>query len=80
MVIKPYGFAIWEKMQDGIVNERSSNGTEVDWEVWVPLESFQIFGWLDDTDLLTDRPRPGLVVNNGNEFTELRDTQQAFYK
>ena len=78
--INDFREAIWEKMQDGIVNERSRDGTEVDWEVWVPFETFRIFGWLDDTDLITDSPRPGRTVQNANELTQLRDTQQAFYK
>ena len=68
--------AIWDRLQDGLVNERSSDGTEVDWEVWIPPQSFRVFGWLDDTDLQTDRPRPG----RNNESDELRDTQEAFYK
>ena len=72
--------AIWEKLQNGIVNERLIDGSEANWEVWIPLEQFRIFGLLDDTDLQTNRPRPGRTIENGNEITELRDTQQAFYK
>ena len=68
--------AIWNKLQDGIVNERSSNGLLVDWEVWIPPETFRIFGWLDDTDLMTTRPRPA----RSNEVQEMRDTQITFYK
>ena len=72
--------AIWEKMQAGVVHERDRHGREVDWEVWIPLENFRIFGWLDDTDLLTTRPRPGRRIENQTDIMELRDTQQAFYK
>lgn len=68
--------AIWEKLQDGLVNETSSDGSEVDWEVWIPPEYFRVFGWLDDTDLMTNRPRPARL----NESEEIRDTQTAFYK
>ena len=72
--------AIWEQLQDGLVNERSRDGSEVNWEIWVPFESFRIFGWLDDTDLKTTRPRPGRTIDNPSESSDLRDTQQAFYK
>ena len=69
------------KLQSGLVNERRIiDGMETNWEVWVPLNKFRIFGLLDDTDLQTNRPRPGRTIENGNKITELRDTQQAFYK
>ena len=74
--IAQFRSAIWEKLQDGLVNERYSDGSEMDWEIWLPEDKFRVFGWLDDTDLQTDRPRPG----RSNESEELRDTQEAFYK
>jgi hypothetical protein len=72
--------AIWEKLQDGIENERRNDGTNSNWEVWIPLEMFRIFGWLDDTDMKTHRPRPGRTVKDGGDITDVRDTQVAFYK
>ena len=78
--IDDFRAAIWDKMLNGLVRETSRDGSQVDWEVWVPFEQFRIFGFLDDTDLKTDRPRPGRTIENGNEITELRDTQVAFYK
>ena len=44
--------AIWDKLLDGIVRERN-NGESNLWEVWLPFETFRIFGWLDDTDMAT---------------------------
>ena len=68
-------------MQQGLINESETNGTlNIDWELCIPFENFRIFGWLDDTDLLTTRPRPGRRIENQTEIMELRDTQQAFYK
>ena len=70
--------AIWNKIQQGVVNERDRRGGEVDWEILLPAESFRIFGWLDDTDMATNRPRPSRQTNGFD--IELSDTQQAFYK
>ena len=78
--IHDFRTAIWDKLMDGVVNETRADGTEIDYEVYLPLETFRIFGWLDDTDMQTDRPRPGRTIENDNEIVELRDTQQAFYK
>ena len=72
--------AIWDKLQDGIINERSSNGSEINWEVILPADTFRIFGWLDDTDMRTNRPRPARTVNGTTNADEIRDTQQAFHK
>ena len=71
--------AIWDKLQDGMVNERDRNGAEVNWEILLPDDTFRIFGWLDDTDMRTNRPRPARV-GDGIHGEELQDTQQAFYK
>ena len=72
--------AIWDKLLDGIVHERHDGESNL-WEVWLPFETFRIFGWLDDTDMATNRPRAGQTTQNDNEQRiELRDTQQAFYK
>ena len=78
--LNDFRLAIWDKLQDGLIHERLADGTETDWEIWIPQDKFRIFGLLDDTDLQTNRPRPGRTIENGNEITELRDTQQAFYK
>lgn len=84
--------AIHNKLLDGIVRETRSDGTEIDFEVYIPFETFRIFGWLDDTDMQTTRPRAGRVAasnqdnnapQNNHEPTEreeLHDTQVAFYK
>ena len=53
--------AIWEKLQDGIVNVRANNGNEIDWEILLPRDTFRIFGWLDDADMRTNRPCPARV-------------------
>ena len=71
--------AIWDKLQDGIINERDRDGRDINWEIILPADTFRIFGWLDDTDMLTNRPRAARVINGGGAM-ELRDTQQAFYK
>ena len=70
--------AIWEKLQEGIVDERDRNGRNVEWEIIYPANTFRIFGWLDDTDMQTTRPRPARVGEAGS--ADARDTQQAFYK
>jgi hypothetical protein len=74
--------AIHEKLMDGIVHERRTDGSTMDYEVWVPfkLERFRVFGWLDDTDMRTTRPRPARVQQMNSETVQLMDTQQAFYK
>jgi hypothetical protein len=54
--IDDFRSAIWQQLLSGIVNERRANGSEIDYEVYLPLPTFRIFGWLDDTDLRTDRP------------------------
>jgi hypothetical protein len=72
--------AIHDKLLDGIVHERHVDGSEIDFEVWLPYESFRVFGWLDDTDMRTTRPRPARVTQANNEAMMLLDTQQAFYK
>ena len=69
--------AIWDKLQEGIIDERDRNGRQVEWEILLPEDTFRIFGWLDDTDMRTTRPRTARV---GDTVAELRDTQQAFYK
>lgn len=72
--------AIWDKLLDGLVNESTEDGnTDDNWEVWVPFATFRIFGWLDDTDMATNHPRPAWIIHN-NQQNEVRDTQQAFYK
>jgi hypothetical protein len=63
--------AIWQKLMNGLVNERSSNGKNVDWQVWIPFNLFRIFGWIDDTDMQTDRPRAGRTLQNGNDISDL---------
>ena len=78
--LNDFRLAIWDELQNGLVHEQLADGTEYDWEVWIPRDKFRIFGLLDDTDLQTNRPRPGRTIENGNEIPELRDTQQAFYK
>jgi hypothetical protein len=45
--------AIHNKLMDGIVHKRTANGSQTDYEVWLPLETFRVFGWLDDTDMRT---------------------------
>jgi hypothetical protein len=72
--------AIHNKLLDGIVHERHVDGSEIDYEVLVSYDSFRIFGWLDDTDLRTTRPRPARVTQANNQTIQLLDTQQAFYK
>ena len=74
--VDEFRWAIWDKLQDGIVNERDRDGRQVNWEILLPEDTFRIFGWLDDTGMQTTRPRPARV----GETNELRDTQQAFYK
>ena len=78
--IDDFWLAVWDKSIDGIVEERRPGGTVVDCEVHIPEKNFRVIGWLDDTDMQTDRPRPGRTIENDNEVVELRDTQQAFYK
>ena len=75
--ISDFRTAIWDELQAGIVEETRADGTQIDYEVNLPLATFRIFGWIDDTDLQTDRPREG---RSGDLNDELRDTQQAFYK
>jgi hypothetical protein len=72
--------AIHNKLLDGIVHERLVDGSATDYEVWLPLETFRVFGWLDDTDMSTTRPRPARVTQPNSEAIQLLDTQQAFYK
>ena len=79
-MIDQFRNAMWDKPQDGTVNERNRNGADIDWEIILPADAFRIFGWLDDTDLRTTRPRPARVIDGTNNKIELRDTQQAFYK
>jgi hypothetical protein len=69
--------AIWNKLLEGIINETMPDGSVIQWEVYLPLEYFRVFGWLDDTDIKTNRPRPGTTVDT--ERQRLIDTQQAFY-
>ena len=78
--IDDFWLAMWDKLIDGIVEERRPDGTLVDYEVCIPEETFRVIGWSDDTDMQTDGPRPGRTIENGNEISELRDTQQAFHK
>ena len=78
--INEFRSAIWDKLQDGIINETDRQGTEIDWEILLPEDTFRIFGWLDDTDMRTNRPRSGRVISEDQATGELRDTQQAFYK
>jgi hypothetical protein len=78
--IDEFRHAIWDKLQSGIVNERRSDGTITNWEVWIPFESFRIFGWLDDTDMRTNRPRPGNRVDHDGDITDVTDSQVDFYK
>ena len=75
--IRDFRAAIWNKLQDGVVNARRADGTEIDYEVYIPFNNFRLFGWLDDTDMITTRPRPAVV--NNQETEELRDVQRAFY-
>jgi hypothetical protein len=72
--------AIHNKLLDGIVHERQVDGSSTDFDVWLPYETFRIFGWLDDTDMRTTRPRPARVSQANSEAVQLQDTQQAFYK
>lgn len=76
--IQDFRTAIWNKLLDGLVEETRTDGTEIDYEVYIPLHTFRVFGWLDDTDMETTRPRAART--DDTEFAELRDTQQAFYK
>ena len=68
--------AIWNILLDGVVNVRLSDGTNIDYQVYIPFEGFRVFGWLDDTDLPTTRPRAGIITTDDQE---LRDVQRAFY-
>lgn len=70
--------AMWDKMLSGMVNERDRNGNEDNWEVCVPLETFHTFGWLDDTDMQSNRQRAGAATNAGN-VADLRDTHPASF-
>ena len=72
--------AIWDKLLSGLVNEQHADGSEIDYEVYIPFNTFRIFGWLDDTDMQTNRPRPARTMDGDNEVIDLHDTQQAFYK
>jgi hypothetical protein len=78
--IDDFRTAIWDQLLLGLINERRSDGTEVNYEVYLPLETFRVFGWLDDTDLGTDRPRAARTGTEEDEAGQLHDTQQAFYK
>ena len=78
--IDDFRAGIWDKMLNGLVSETRRGGPTIDWEVYVPFNQFRIFGFLDDTDLKTDRPRPGRSIENNSDLAELRDTQVAFYK
>jgi hypothetical protein len=79
-LVSDFRRAIHNKLMDGIVHQRQVDGTENDYEVLVPFHNFRIFGWLDDTDLRTTRPRPARIIQANSEVTQLLDTQQAFYK
>jgi hypothetical protein len=70
--------AIWDQILSGLVNERRKDGSEINYEVYLPLQTFRIFGWLDDTDLRTDRPRAARKTDDATGT--LHDTQHAFYK
>jgi len=67
--------AIWNILLDGVVNVRLSDGTNIDHQVCIPFDGFRVFGWLDDTDLPTTRPRAGIATTDDQE---LRDVQRAF--
>jgi hypothetical protein len=80
--IHEFRHAIWNKLQDGVVNVRRPDGSEIDYEVLIPFEQFRVFGWLDDTDMTTTRPRPGRQTNQqptNRQLEDLRDVQRAFY-
>jgi hypothetical protein len=79
-LIPEFRRAIHDKLLDGIVHERLPDGSEFDYEVSLPLDTFRVFGWLDDTDMRTTRPRPARITQANSEVTQLLDTQQAFYK
>ena len=76
--IEAFRGAIHDKLLDGLVEETREDGTVIDYEVYIPFETFRIFGWIDDTDLQTTRPREGRTVVDGDDIE--RDTQRAFYK
>jgi hypothetical protein len=80
--IDDFCHAIHNKLLDGIVRETHPDGTVIDFEVYIPYETFRIFGWLDDTDMHTTRPRAGRIScnDNINQREELREIQVAFYK
>jgi hypothetical protein len=58
-------------------------GWHSDWfRVYIPYETFQIFGWLDDTDIAHNATTAGHCScnDNINQREELREIQVAFYK
>ena len=68
--------AIHDKLMDGIIHERQPDSPPTNWEVYIPYQTFRVFGWLDDTELQTNRPRAARPMNNQEEMI---DTQQSFY-
>ena len=72
--------AIWDRLLDGIVEEERADGTIIDYELYIPYDTFRVFGWLDDTDMATSRPRPGHPVVNEEGRAVSTDTQRAYYK
>ena len=75
--IDEYRAAIYDVLTDGFVEETHPDGSIINYEILIPFDRFRVFGWLDDTDMNTTRPRPARVTNNIEE--ETRDIQVAFY-
>lgn len=76
--INQFRRAIHDKLMAGLIEERRGDGSTINWEIYYPFETFRIFGWIDDTDLQTTRPREARVTRV-RDRDEIRDTQRAFY-
>jgi hypothetical protein len=76
--INDFRTATWDQLFAGLINEKCTDGSEINCEVHLPLDVFRTFGWLDDTDTRTDRLRSRRLSEEDDAL--LQDTQQAFCK
>ena len=72
--IDDFRFAIWQKIMQGGTIE-SSNNKETLVTLDIPMDSFRVFGFLDDTGFRTTAP--GISARRRLGFEE--DVQRAFY-